>query len=432
MFTKPYLFRMRHIYPFVLLFFLLPLYTIAQHNYKPGYVVTNKGDTLTGFIDYKEWATNPNSITFKTSLNDEKRQKYDTENMTGFSITGLESYRLYTGPITTDATDPNHISTGRDSSFKVVTVFLKVLLKGKKITLYAYDNTKRRFYISESSNYAPYELIYRIYLDEPRVIDGSRTVVEADYKKQLLMLAQKYSVLNYDISKEIRHSDYLDADLKSVVSQIDGGSKSEFKKAYNDKARINFYIGSAVNLATVTADGDYALAGGKNYKSTSPRAVVGFNVLLAPNTGRLILSAEISATNWQYRSDYMNKIYPYVLVHYSFDVFNLTFTPQIIYNLYNKPNFKIYGGAGLDFTSIKYSNEIFKSQDGQQVTVIYPFNFFEFSSVPFVKAGIILDKRFDIYTKFDASTPVSGGPFFFLDFSVIQIGVNYFFGKTGK
>jgi len=408
----------------------MPLFTIAQSNYKPGYIVTTKGDTLKGYINYKEWGTNPKSITFKSTLNDKDIHNYDTENLTSFNVIGLESYKLYSGPISTDATDPNRISTGRDSSFKVDNVFLKVLFRGQKITLYVYNDSKRRFYISGNSNYAPYELIYRTYLNGDRTNEGERTIIEAGYKRQLLMLAQQYKMLNDDINTEIRQADYTDADLENVVSQIDGVSKSEYKKKQSDRAGINFYIGGGVNFTSIQAGGDYASAGGKNYNSTPFTGVIGLNVLLTPNTGRLAIRAEISATSFQYRSNYVNKISPYVLVHYSFDVLSLTFTPQIIYNVYNTPNFKIYGGIGVDFNSYKYSNKIFKSEDGSQITTLYPFYFYEYSGVPFAKAGIILNKRLEIYSKFNISSPLSNSPFFVLDITTTQIGINYFLGKT--
>ena len=40
---------------FLVTLLLLPLLSIAQSNYKSGYVVTLKGDTLRGYINYKEW-----------------------------------------------------------------------------------------------------------------------------------------------------------------------------------------------------------------------------------------------------------------------------------------------------------------------------------------------------------------------------------------
>jgi hypothetical protein len=37
----------------------------AQVNFLPGYVVSPKGDTLKGFIDYRNWENNPDRITFR-------------------------------------------------------------------------------------------------------------------------------------------------------------------------------------------------------------------------------------------------------------------------------------------------------------------------------------------------------------------------------
>ncbi|NJK97917.1 MAG: hypothetical protein HC905_26095 [Bacteroidales bacterium] len=54
---------------FIVLFIGLILFNLAysQENYIPGYVIEN-GDTLKGFIDYRNWEKNPNQIAFKTSM----------------------------------------------------------------------------------------------------------------------------------------------------------------------------------------------------------------------------------------------------------------------------------------------------------------------------------------------------------------------------
>ncbi|MDB5026006.1 MAG: hypothetical protein JWP78_3761 [Mucilaginibacter sp.] len=49
---------MRKIFKTLLTVVLLPALSYAQSNYKPGYVITLKGDTLPGFIDYREWNSN--------------------------------------------------------------------------------------------------------------------------------------------------------------------------------------------------------------------------------------------------------------------------------------------------------------------------------------------------------------------------------------
>ncbi|TSD63509.1 hypothetical protein FFF34_018125 [Inquilinus sp. KBS0705] len=80
---------------------LLPLLSIAQSNFKPGYVVTLKGDTIQGFFDYRGWDSNPRKVKFKTDLN-AAVQELTPANTLYFDINGLEAYQHYEGPITLD------------------------------------------------------------------------------------------------------------------------------------------------------------------------------------------------------------------------------------------------------------------------------------------------------------------------------------------
>src|ERR1041384_6957193 len=53
-YLKPYItINMRHLITFLL--FTIHISIFAQSNYRPGYVVQSNGDTLKGFINYREW-----------------------------------------------------------------------------------------------------------------------------------------------------------------------------------------------------------------------------------------------------------------------------------------------------------------------------------------------------------------------------------------
>ncbi|MGZ3814058.1 MAG: hypothetical protein ACXVJN_20060, partial [Mucilaginibacter sp.] len=77
---------MRVLYKLSVLFFLLPLISVAQSNYKPGYVVTLKGDTIHGFINYREWNKNPRQIAFKNDINGRKGEEFTIKNAKAFAI----------------------------------------------------------------------------------------------------------------------------------------------------------------------------------------------------------------------------------------------------------------------------------------------------------------------------------------------------------
>src|SRR3978361_563738 len=119
---------MKYFYKALFIAFLLPVFSFAQSNYKPGYVITLKGDTIRGVIDYREWSSNPVSIDFKTSVTD-KARKYDGKEIRYFNIGGLESYQRYSGPISMDPTDKDHLSSTKDTSQREATVFFKVVQK---------------------------------------------------------------------------------------------------------------------------------------------------------------------------------------------------------------------------------------------------------------------------------------------------------------
>lgn len=69
----------------LLLFIGVP--TFAQKNYQPAIVIKNNGDTLEGYIDYREWYVNPNQIQFKTK--DKKNvEKYRPQDIQAFMVGG--------------------------------------------------------------------------------------------------------------------------------------------------------------------------------------------------------------------------------------------------------------------------------------------------------------------------------------------------------
>lgn len=80
-------------YYYLLLFaFFSCSYAIAQTNYKPGFIVTTKGETVNGYINYREWNYNPGNIGFKKILSD-KAQTFGPSDLSYFELTGLEAYK---------------------------------------------------------------------------------------------------------------------------------------------------------------------------------------------------------------------------------------------------------------------------------------------------------------------------------------------------
>jgi len=144
----------------LLLLILCPLLLQAQANFKPGYVITATGDSLPGFIDYREWAQAPVAISFKAAETDATATEFTAATCRYFEINGLDAYQQYAGPITMDVVELNNLINGASSQTITDTVFLRINLKGKYINLLSYtDKVKSRMFVQEKGS-APQELTF--------------------------------------------------------------------------------------------------------------------------------------------------------------------------------------------------------------------------------------------------------------------------------
>ncbi|HTE02094.1 MAG TPA: hypothetical protein VK668_22555 [Mucilaginibacter sp.] len=419
---------MKHFYKALFITLFLPLFSLAQSNYKPGYVISLKGDTTHGYIDYRGWESNPNSINFKKTITDSKVQKLGTDDISYFSIGDLATYQKYSGRISMNPTDPSHVINGRDSSFKIGTVFLKLLQKGDKIILFEYtDDIKPRFYIAEKPGDTPYELEYKIYTNSESSSTAGKTVSENVYMRQLYNLAIKDNVLTDKLQVDIERTEYSSTGILELVTKINGKSATENSK----HTKPNFFAGVALQVTHTVPTSALGEAGAQPYTSYLPAVSFGIDFPLTANSGRLILRLELSVAQSKYSSNYDNKFSPKVNVTYSYNALAFAGSPQLIYNFYYSDNFKFFGGLGVNLTGYSHSNVKYKDKDGNNVqTGADPYHSFASESIPFlIKAGVKINKKYGIYASYLSNSPVSDDYVFRLNFSSIQFGVNYFFGK---
>jgi hypothetical protein len=218
-----------HKYFFVLP--LLPFCGLAQSNYQPGLIVNLKGDTIRGMIDYIEWEYSPKSILFKSdSLASPQKFTVNQVKFFNVSVGHLAAFQRYVGPITTDKIDADHIQNGRDSSFKIDTVFLRLLQDGPRLKLFSYtDNLKTRFFIAGNFFEQPVELTYRMYWNTIDATDD-RTTYETAFKGQLYDIGVKDQVMSPSLKAIISKSAYTEPDILKITSAINGISESDLAK----------------------------------------------------------------------------------------------------------------------------------------------------------------------------------------------------------
>jgi hypothetical protein len=428
---------MRYSYKAFFIACLLPLFSLAQSNYKPGYVVTLKGDTVRGFIDYRNWDSNPSAISFKSTPDDRSKQKFTVSNIKLFCVSGFVTYKRSVCSVSLDETNTAHPNNGRDTSYKIDTVFLKVLQQGKHLALYAYaDQIKTRFYIGEYPDYSPTELVYRLYYDSGAVTDRrGKSVDENTYLKQLFALATKYNALDDDLNRDFQGANYLSTDLLTIVSKINGVSKSELKMKYSEHGKFNFFISAALNISSTTSgDGSaYTAGGGVPYTSYQPAASFGVNFLPNANTGKVEFRLGVLFAQANFNTKYQLKVSPYVPVRATFDQLGISISPEIIYNFYNAENFKFYGGVGMVFTHFSYSNAHFGSQNpavsDNGIGQAEPYFFSPTDNSFLFQAGIQFNKKLEIFANYATSTITTKSNYWALNNNNKQIGILYIIGK---
>lgn len=423
---------MKLLFKFILPALLLPVCAMAQSNYKPGYVVTSKGDTLRGTINVKDWSSNPTDINFQDQSG---VKNYTVADIKYFSVLNI-SYQRYAGKISVDETNLQRLSNGVDSSKKEDIVFLKIEQKGPKVVLFSYtDNIKTRFFIGDNQAGSIDELLYRIYFVPDR---GTQTHNENGYVPQLYALAQKYNDRLEELKREIEKSAYNLDDLKSISAKINGMGSD--KADYGSATAIRFFVGASANVSRYAFSGDSPFNNPPSKTSVSPLFSIGANIYTNPDVDKFVLRGEFSVTTGSYNSRvdiYYNS--PNSLQgNYSFKQVIFSFNPQAIYNFYNTKAFKFYGDAGLAINIVKNSGNVMHNNDLNRDSRNYltlNSNFFSGS----VKAGIVLSDKIDIGITYVLSTSVTdnvkGGALpnmgnsnnYSLNLSGIRAGINYIF-----
>jgi hypothetical protein len=421
---------MKHLYLFFALFIFAPLISSAQTNFQPGYVITLQGDSLRGFIDYKDWSINPKQIAFKKDKAVEQPQVYTAADLNAFavkeneSVKGYEYYKRYVGKISWDNVgDAATLSEKLDTDTQYGTFFLKLLSTGKNVTLYKYtDHLKSRYFIAKKGK-QPVELAYHMFLLYTG--DTQKVITQNIYRDQLQQLAVNYQPQNTALVEAIKNTGYTN-DLKKIIEQLNGltiynPDKIPVFVETNHNGSVSFFAGAGVNNTT----NDYAQTGSLysvSSKSNSPEINLGVDVFFNKNVKKLIfrtsLNFSMNRTTLSYFPYTDADTYSATTQSFKYQQNNIVINPQLLYNVYNTSAVKIYGAAGLALNYSIYTNK-------QAVPFALRSTFVNTTA----QVGVQLNNKIDIYAGY--YIPV----FTYVDddntirLSSYHFGINYHFGK---
>jgi len=417
----------------------LPIAVYGQDNFVKSFVIKDNNDTVRGFINQKEWLSNPGSIEFKSDLTDQSSENFTPNDIKYFKIQDSQEYQRFKVSISMGTIDAEK-ATKDPEVVKEETVFLELLTKGEFLTLYRYaDDIKSRLYILGDTLTRPDELVYKV----KRYGDQNKVMMFKAYQNQLVNVATKAGKLTDKLKREITNASYNSESIMKIVDKINGvattsgAAHSGFQKG--KKPKLSFFVGAGFARSTDHHSSTILSKNAKQEVSTLPFFTGGVDLYFRPAVGRtfvrldlsnLPLKTEIKANNGQTqfgRVEYTNNL----------SVQALSFALNAMYNFYKTEKLKFYGGAGLVVNKVLSQKStlvtVNPSTPEAAVTrknflrVIEPFTTIN------LRVGARIGKHADIAicylpkTNNNLRIDTNGGTAFTGKIESIKLGVNYTF-----
>ncbi|MXV39052.1 outer membrane beta-barrel protein [Flavobacteriaceae bacterium Ap0902] len=165
---------------YALLFLMaLSLQGYAQINFEKGYYVNNANQRIDGFIENRDWRNNPNSIEFKSSLDNASIQTLTPDVVKAFNIDNKVKYIGTEVDIDRSSSIASKLDYRKDPVFQKETLFLKILIE-RDANLYEYREGNLLRYFYKTSDSSIKQLVYKPYESNPNIVS-----INNAYKKQI-------------------------------------------------------------------------------------------------------------------------------------------------------------------------------------------------------------------------------------------------------
>ena len=366
---------------FFLAFCFCSLILTAQSNYKPGIVVRNNNDTLKGWINYENWRLNPRKVEFKSAPEDKSTVTYTVHEIQYFEIPGEDAYQR--AAITKDMRPArvDQITIDTRDSVEADTAFLRILVKGSRLTLYELMDFKPHYYLQEPGA-APQELIFKLNAGA----ELGQVYEQATFKDQL----KKYLAAgnSSSLERKIGYATYTSKDLSKIVFELNGGGNAKGATVGNGtmtgngngavlmtggarkKIKAEFFGSVGLEYSKLSFTGDHVIAAQDLHytASSTPLFLVGMDILSARNLSDLTFRVELGYSQHTYKGDRnsVNQFLGYAQTEtYTLGVKTFSPTLSALYNFRRSKKIKFYVGLGVAGNISSYSKNTYMLQSTQ-------------------------------------------------------------------
>jgi hypothetical protein len=331
-------------------FLLITFVVTAQSHYMPGKIVTQNGDTLRGYIDNEQWRSNPQKIKFRKGEEGTPTQTYGISDIRYFSVDGQDAYiRAYVkedmNPIETE-----YITAGSKDTTLSDTVFLKVLVLGSRLSLFALTDAKDHYYISSEPDQYD-ELVYRFYLNQNE--QGDTKIDEVDgFRNQLSVYVQGKDSLA--MISHLEKLTYAEMPLTKMVVALNGQGQAKVVNNATIKKGIGVYgygsVGASISSLSFSGMNVGTVGMPFNHPLT-PVIEAGVDFQSRQNWGDLGLRLSLA---------YWSAAFKGQVVHGGeTDAYQLTMhvwspSADVIYAFYRTKHLRLYAGVGISLNECSY------------------------------------------------------------------------------
>lgn len=307
-----------------------PVFLFAQANFRKASIVKMNGDTTSGFIKYEGWTHSPTDVQFKKNIADNEIEILTPKEIQGFSIEGIEKYIGYTGPVSVNKIEGDGIPYFRDTTVKLVSVFLSVVAKGPNVELLSHRDEVKIAYFIRDKNEVPVELkFYRYYNDLDRLVSS------APFRQVVISLLEKYRGVNEKWFRDVGVADYNLGTLKRLVNSINN-NKSQESSLFGHR----FFVGASAAYQRFTFVGPERYRYESIDNTVAPVFNIGYDFYTNKFSTKTIFRVELGAT--QISPSFES---PYAI--FSLKAIVISVKPQVLYYLTTGSKVKPFIGAGV-------------------------------------------------------------------------------------
>jgi outer membrane protein W len=347
---------MRKLILIIAAYFLLNSSASAQANAQPSFIVKNDGDTVYGFINYRNWIKNPAEISFQTSETAPK-ETYDVTGIRYFEITGKDQY--IRSIVWKDMMPVIITQIGNEGETKKIrdTVFLRQLAKGSRLALYELIDEKPHYYLQEGIN-EPIELPYRVFYDKN---DVTKVVTLNTFRDQL----KSYAAGQQKLINKIQRTPYKEKELTAIVLEIDNSATAIGVVSADGRPlkTSQFFAGAGLTYNNIAFKGeDY-----QNLNDLEASSHLGYTVKAGIDFfskrkfQNLFFRLELAYGTYDYEGK-MEREIPFVDQHeertYKIKVNYLSPRFSVNYTFFKTQNVNVYAGIGAGYNFCSYPENI--------------------------------------------------------------------------